>query len=93
VNWSVLLLCIASAFGAWHWWTTEREVARLPGILVSDEPLQRDVETPRRFEHRHSRPRRLHVEHVATPRRRRQRRLRDRVRGSAGRALKGSNRT
>jgi hypothetical protein len=43
MNWSVLLLCIASAFGAWHWWTTEREVARLPGILVSDEPLRRDV--------------------------------------------------
>ena len=52
MSWSVLLLCIASAFGAWHWWTTEREVARLPGILVSDEPLQRDVETARRFEHK-----------------------------------------
>jgi hypothetical protein len=44
------ILAVAGALGGWHWWTTEREVARPPGILVDAEPRQRDIAAPQRID-------------------------------------------
>jgi hypothetical protein len=52
MHWLVWLLVVASCFGAWHWWTSEREVTRPPGILVTDDPRQNDLEAPRKFDHK-----------------------------------------
>lgn len=47
------LMIILSALGGWHWWTSERPVARAPGVIVApDEPLQRNLDEPQRFEAR-----------------------------------------
>jgi len=45
----IALLLLASAWGAWNWWTGEREVSRPPGIVAPDEPRQIDVAQPRRI--------------------------------------------
>jgi hypothetical protein len=50
--WITIFLLIASIFGAWHWWTSEREVTRPPGVLANAEPRQEDLDAPRRFEHK-----------------------------------------
>jgi hypothetical protein len=39
----------ASLYGAWHWWTSEREVAHPPGVLAPGEPVQVDVDGDRRI--------------------------------------------
>jgi hypothetical protein len=45
------LVALAFAiYGGWHWWTTERAVARPPGIVAPDEPMQIDFDDPPRFE-------------------------------------------
>jgi len=40
VPWLVWALVVASLYGAWNWWSSEREVSRAPGITVAEEPLQ-----------------------------------------------------
>ena len=52
MHWLIWVLIAASAYGAWHWWSTEREVTRPPGVLVADDPRQRDLDAPRAFEHK-----------------------------------------
>jgi hypothetical protein len=49
----VLLVAMfaASLYGAWHWWTSEREVAHPPGVLAPDEPVQIDFDGDRRIAH------------------------------------------
>ncbi len=47
-----IVVLALSAYGGWHWWTTERAVDRPPGILVPDEPLQVIFDDPPRFEAR-----------------------------------------
>jgi hypothetical protein len=47
----LFLVALALAiYGGWHWWTTERAVARPPGIVAPDEPVQIDFDDPTRFE-------------------------------------------
>jgi hypothetical protein len=46
------ILLAACALGGWHWWTSERPVARPPGILAAAEPLQRALDAPGSFEAR-----------------------------------------
>ena len=41
----------ASLYGAWHWWTSEREVAHPPGVLAPGEPVQIDFDGDRRIAH------------------------------------------
>ena len=43
------LLAVAGLLGGWHWWTSERTVARAPGILVAGEPVQRNLDPPPQF--------------------------------------------
>jgi hypothetical protein len=50
--WVMIFLLLASVYGAWHWWTSEREVTRPPGILANAEPRQQDLDTPWAFEHK-----------------------------------------
>ena len=47
----VVALFIASLFGAWHWWTSEREVVHPPGILAPGEPVQVAYDGDRRIAH------------------------------------------
>jgi hypothetical protein len=47
-----LLLVVLGLVGGWHWWTSEREVSRPPGILVADDPVQRDLDPPQPFDAR-----------------------------------------
>lgn len=52
MHWLAVLLTIASLYGAWHWFTTEREVARPPGVMIAaDEPHQHNVDAPQAFVH------------------------------------------
>ena len=46
---AVIVLALA-AYGGWHWWTTERAVARPPGIVAPDEPVQVNLDDPASFE-------------------------------------------
>jgi len=43
------LLLVAGLLGGWDGWTSERPVARPPGILVATEPAQRDLDPPPKF--------------------------------------------
>jgi hypothetical protein len=52
MHWIVWLLLAASFYGAWHWFSREREVPQPPGVLVAGDPLQVDLDSPRRFEHK-----------------------------------------
>jgi hypothetical protein len=45
----VALLLLACAWGAWDWWSAEREVSRPPGVVAPDEPRQQPVPDPRRI--------------------------------------------
>jgi hypothetical protein len=47
----VAALFVAGLLGAWHWWTSEREVPRPPGVLAPLEPRQVDVAAERRIAH------------------------------------------
>jgi len=40
---------LAGLLGGWHWWTSERVVARAPGVVVVTEPAQHDLDPPRPF--------------------------------------------
>jgi len=46
------VLVFLGLLGAWHWWTSEREVSHPPGVLVRDEPVQRNLDSPRPFDDR-----------------------------------------
>ena len=52
MRWLLALILMASIAGGWHWWTHEREVSRAPGVLVAEDPQQRNLETPRTFDAR-----------------------------------------
>jgi hypothetical protein len=47
----LVVMFAASLYGAWHWWTSEREVAHAPGVLAPDEPVQIDFDGDRRIAH------------------------------------------
>lgn len=49
MNWFVVVMLVASLWGGWHWWSTEREVPRPPGIIAADEPRQQNLEGARAF--------------------------------------------
>ena len=49
MHWIVVLLLLASLFGAWNWWLSERHVQVPPGIVAPDEPLQADLDPPTTF--------------------------------------------
>jgi hypothetical protein len=40
---------LAGLLGGWHWWTSERVVARAPGVVVVTEPAQQELDPPRPF--------------------------------------------
>ena len=44
-------LFAASLYGAWHWWTSEREVSHPPGIIAPGEPVQVALDGERRIAH------------------------------------------
>lgn len=46
----LVALFAASLYGAWHWWTSEREVDHPPGVLAPREPVQTAVDGDRRIE-------------------------------------------
>jgi hypothetical protein len=50
VNWLVALLFAASVWGAWHWWSSEREVSVPPGVVAPAEPAQATLDPPLAFE-------------------------------------------
>jgi hypothetical protein len=43
-----VLFAIGVAWGAWNWWSSEREVAHRPGVTAPDEPRQRNLDPPLR---------------------------------------------
>jgi hypothetical protein len=45
----VVLLVIASLFGAWNWWSSERHQSVPPGIVAPNEPVQNDLDPPTTF--------------------------------------------
>jgi hypothetical protein len=45
----LVALFAASLYGAWHWWTSEREVDHPPGVLAPREPTQTAVDGDRRI--------------------------------------------
>jgi hypothetical protein len=47
--WIVVVLFVASLFGAWNWWSSERHVHVPPGIVAPDEPLQTNLDPPTAF--------------------------------------------
>ena len=52
MHWLVVLLTVASIYGAWHWWSTEREVSHPRGMIIAaDAPRQESVDAPRTFVH------------------------------------------
>ncbi len=46
------LLVIAAMLGGVHWWIYERTETRPPGVLISEEPRQQDLDPPPSFDHR-----------------------------------------
>ncbi len=44
MHWLLVVMLVASLWGGWHWWSTEREVPRPPGIIAADEPRQQNLE-------------------------------------------------
>ena len=46
------LLVVAGLAGGWHWWTSERPVARVPGIVAANDPVQQTLDPPPSFEAR-----------------------------------------
>lgn len=49
MNRVVILLVVASLFGAWNWWSSERHVRVPPGIVAAAEPVQRELDVPTVF--------------------------------------------
>jgi len=49
MHWLLVAVFAAGLFGAWHWWTSEREVAHPPGVLAPSEPVQIDLDGDRRI--------------------------------------------
>ena len=47
MHWLVVVMLVASLWGGWHWWSTEREVPRAPGVIAADEPRQQNFEGAR----------------------------------------------
>ena len=47
----LVALFAASLYGAWHWWTSEREVSHPPGIIAPGEPVQVALDGERRIAH------------------------------------------
>ena len=47
----LVALFAASLYGAWHWWTSEREVSHPPGIIAPGEPVQVAFDGERRIAH------------------------------------------
>jgi len=46
----VVLLFAASLFGAWNWWSSERHERVPPGVVAPDEPVQKMIDPPTRFD-------------------------------------------
>lgn len=46
MNWLFIALLLASLYGAWNWWSSERHVSVPPGIVAPAEPVQVDLEPP-----------------------------------------------
>lgn len=44
------VLLVLGTLGAWHWWSSERQVHRPPGIVAPDEPIQVDLDPPQAFD-------------------------------------------
>lgn len=49
MRWTVILLVVASLFGAWNWWSSERHERVPPGIVAPDEPQQTELDPPTTF--------------------------------------------
>jgi len=49
VHWIVALLLVASLFGAWNWWSSERHEHVPPGIVAPDDPVQTNLDPPTTF--------------------------------------------
>lgn len=49
MHWLVVALLAASVWGAWNWWTHEREVSVPPGIVAPAEPVQVMLDPPPHF--------------------------------------------
>jgi hypothetical protein len=49
VHWLVILALVLAFVGGWHWWTSEREVHRPPGIIAPEDPKQIDLNPPETF--------------------------------------------
>ncbi|MFO1323842.1 MAG: hypothetical protein U1F15_07235 [Burkholderiales bacterium] len=50
MNWVVILLIVASLFGAWNWWSSERHESVRPGIVAPADPVQDTLDPPTRFD-------------------------------------------
>jgi hypothetical protein len=48
----LLYLLVAGVLGGVYWTTHERPVSRPPGVLAAEEPVQRDLDPPPRFDDR-----------------------------------------
>ena len=42
----IALLVVAGLAGGWHWWASERPVARVPGIVAANDPVQQTLDPP-----------------------------------------------
>src|SRR5260221_6942794 len=42
-------MLIASLFGAWNWWSSDRHANVPPGIVAPDDPLQTNLDPPTTF--------------------------------------------
>lgn len=51
MRWSLYLL-VAGILGGLYWWTHDRSVSQPPGVLAAEEPSQRDLDPPLRFDDR-----------------------------------------
>lgn len=49
MHWLVVVLLAASVWGAWNWWTHEREVSVPPGVVAPAEPVQMMLDPPPQF--------------------------------------------
>jgi len=50
VNWLVIVILLASAYGGFHWYTTEQHEHVAPGIIAPGEPAQQSVDAPQTFQ-------------------------------------------
>jgi hypothetical protein len=47
MHWLFVVMLVASLWGGWHWWSTERGMPRPPGVIAADEPRQQNLEGAR----------------------------------------------